>query len=185
AGRVSVNDQSLMRTPIAQEITWDPDLENVMEYAAWIELMYRGRSFHRIREPTFLYRRHRANISDQLDDRDRILRLELQDRYRQRVLARDGALPGATPRWRRAASRTKRALRRLVDPYGDQESLPVSPPAEPHPWIRSPMRLVTHEEPVAGQGEGADMSTDLGTGPDSAAAHARRLDGREYHPSSG
>jgi glycosyltransferase involved in cell wall biosynthesis len=132
AGRVSVTTGSLMRTPLAHETTWDPDLENVMEYAAWMEMMFRGRAFHLITEPTFLYRRHRKNTSDQLGERDRILRLELQERYRQLILARDGALPRATPRWRRAAWRMKWALRqRLGDPFGVQESLAVPGRAEP------------------------------------------------------
>jgi glycosyltransferase involved in cell wall biosynthesis len=112
AGRVSVNDQSLVRSRVAQAITWDPGLENVMVYAAWMELMYRGRSFHRLEEPTFLYRRHRGNISDQVGEGDRVLRLELQRRYRELVLARDRALPRPTSRLHRAIWRVRSAIDR-------------------------------------------------------------------------
>jgi glycosyltransferase involved in cell wall biosynthesis len=112
AGRVSVNDGSLLRSEVAQEITWDPGLENVMVYAAWMELMYRGRSFHRLEEPTFLYRRHRGNISDQVGEGDRLRRLELQRRYRELVLARDGGLPRPTSRLHRAIWRVRSAIDR-------------------------------------------------------------------------
>ena len=87
-GRVAVNDQSLMRTQVAAKATRDPSLENVMVYAAWMELMYRGRSFYRLEEPSFLYRRHEQNISDRIGPDDRQRRLALQQQYRQLVLAR-------------------------------------------------------------------------------------------------
>lgn len=111
-GRVSVNDQSLMRTQVAQEVDWDPSLENVMVYAAWMELMFRGRSFHRLEEPTFLYRRHEQNISDRIGPDDLERRLDLQQRYRKLVLARDGALPRPTSVMRRAMMRVKSAAHR-------------------------------------------------------------------------
>lgn len=112
AGHVSVNDQSLLRTEVVQQIEWEPGLDNVMLYAAWLEMMYRGHSFNLIEEPTFLYRRHRGNISDRLDESDRVRRLELQRSYRERVQARDGVLPRPTPRWRRAIRRVDSAFAR-------------------------------------------------------------------------
>jgi glycosyltransferase involved in cell wall biosynthesis len=112
AGFVAINDQSLIRTDIAQDVTWDPDLENVMMYAAWMQMMARGRSFHLITEPTFLYRRHHRNTSDQLGSRDVALRRKIRGRYRQLFTAHNDGVPAPTPRWRRLVWRARHAVQR-------------------------------------------------------------------------
>ncbi|HYL41196.1 MAG TPA: glycosyltransferase family A protein [Candidatus Binatus sp.] len=98
AGQVSVNDQSLVRTEAARSAPWDPELENVMLYQVWLDLMLNGYRFDRITEPTFLYRRHAANTSDRAaaDPRDAELRELVTRRYRALVLERDGSLPVPT-----------------------------------------------------------------------------------------
>ena len=112
AGFVAINDQSLVRTGIAQDVTWDAGLENVMMYAAWMEMMDRGRSFHLITEPTFLYRRHHGNTSDRLGSRDLALRRALRGRYRQQFSAHIDGVPGPTRRWRRLIWRARHAVPR-------------------------------------------------------------------------
>jgi glycosyltransferase involved in cell wall biosynthesis len=93
AGHLPVNDGSFVRTEVARKATWDPARENTMMYSVWLELLYRGYRFARLTEPTFLYRRHAANISNALDTRDAELRAELLKDYRERVLTRDGHVP--------------------------------------------------------------------------------------------
>lgn len=127
-GRVPINVHSLVRTERARRAPWETELENVMEFQVWLELAFQGCRFDRLTEPTYLHRRHASNMSDQAkrDPRDAELRRLVMERYRRKVLERDGALPAPTvrskperpatdrpprrPLWRRAASR----LRRLV-----------------------------------------------------------------------
>ena len=94
AGRVSVNTHSLVRTVAAREAPWDPALENEYEYQLWLDLMLRGRHFDRLTEPTYLHRRHDAGISNttERDPRDAELRRLVIDRYRAKVLERDGVV---------------------------------------------------------------------------------------------
>jgi len=122
AGRVSVNTHSLVRTAAAREAPWDPDLENEYEYQVWLDLMFRGRRFDRLTEPTYLHRQHASNISQltERDPRDAELRRLVIERYRARVLERDGAIPAPTPRPERPRpaplprpSLARRAARRL------------------------------------------------------------------------
>jgi glycosyltransferase involved in cell wall biosynthesis len=126
SGRNPINDQSLVRREALAGIEWEPDLDNVMVLPVWLELALRGRSFHRLEEPTFLHRRHDENTSDHLDPSDMDLRRQVIARYVPRVIERYGAVPEPThpparqptaapparPLWRRAASRVRRFLRR-------------------------------------------------------------------------
>jgi glycosyltransferase involved in cell wall biosynthesis len=126
SGRNPINDQSLVRREALAGIEWEPDLDNVMVLPVWLELALRGRSFHRLEEPTFLHRRHDENTSDHLDPSDMDLRRQVIARYVPRVIERYGAVPEPTrpparqptaaprarPSWRRAASRVRRFLRR-------------------------------------------------------------------------
>ncbi len=98
AGRVTINDGAMTRTEVVHGLTWDPDLEQVIFYPIWLELLYRGARFIRLTEPTFLYRRHSANVSDTLGERDASQRDMVQERYRRLVLERDGMIPPPTPR---------------------------------------------------------------------------------------
>jgi glycosyltransferase involved in cell wall biosynthesis len=126
SGRNPINDLSLVRLEALAGIEWEPHLDNVMVLPVWLELALRGRSFHRLEEPTFLHRRHDENTSDHLDPSDMDLRRQVIARYVPRVIERYGAVPEATrpparqptaaprarPLWRRAASRVRRFLRR-------------------------------------------------------------------------
>lgn len=127
AGRITVNDGAMTRHELVRDLTWDADLEQVIFYPIWLELLYRDARFTRLTEPTFLYRRHSENVSDQLGERDAATRKSIRDRYRELILQRDGMLPeptaagsrsgpGATrpkrPAWRRAAMRVRSALER-------------------------------------------------------------------------
>lgn len=96
AGRITINDGAMTRTDCVRDMTWDPDLDQVILYPIWLELLYRGARFTRLDEPTFLYRRHDGNISDQLDEVDQAKRESVRERYRALVLARDGAIPEPT-----------------------------------------------------------------------------------------
>ena len=110
AGRITINDGAMTRTDCVRDMTWDPDLDQVILYPIWLELLYRGARFTRLDEPTFLYRRHDGNISDQLDEVDQAKRESVRERYRALVLARDGAIPGPTrPDRRRGHGRARPA----------------------------------------------------------------------------
>jgi glycosyltransferase involved in cell wall biosynthesis len=125
SGRNPINDQSLIRRSALAGIEWEPELDNVMVLPVWLELAFRGSTFRRLDEPTFLHRRHDQNTSDHLDSTDASVRRSVIERYKARVLARDGKLPEPTPRaarppsparprrplWRRAVSAARHALR--------------------------------------------------------------------------
>jgi glycosyltransferase involved in cell wall biosynthesis len=128
AGRITVNDGAMTRTELVHDLSWDPDLEQVIFYPIWLELLFRGARFTRLLEPLFLYRRHGDNVSDQLDERDAELRTRVREHYRDLVLARDGVLPEPTrpvaaspiagtkpvarrPRWQRLAGRLRSSVR--------------------------------------------------------------------------
>jgi glycosyltransferase involved in cell wall biosynthesis len=127
AGRITVNDGAMTRHELVRDLTWEPDLEQVIFYPIWLELLFQGARFTRLTEPTFLYRRHGENVSDVLGERDAGTRESIRDRYRQLVLERDGVLPGpalpepdrgpgsATPQrpaWRRTVTRMRSRLKR-------------------------------------------------------------------------
>ena len=107
-GRISINTHSMLRTDLAREVSWDPELAAVMELPVWFEFMLRDYCFDRLAEPTYLHRRHDKNISDRMsqDPRDAELRRLIIDRYRERVLERDGVIPEPTPTAAPAATRT-------------------------------------------------------------------------------
>lgn len=100
AGRISINTHSLIRTDGARAVPWETEWENVMELQVWLELMFQGCHFDRLTEPTYLHRRHDANMSDRTvrDPRDAELRRLMIERYREKVLERDGAIPEPPPR---------------------------------------------------------------------------------------
>lgn len=118
-GRITVNDGAMTRAALVQQLTWDPAMDQEIFYPIWLELLYRGARFTKLDEPTFLYRRHSANVSDQLDERDVEQRRGIRERYVALVVARDGAIPLPTPRPNpterapRPASPPRRLLRRM------------------------------------------------------------------------
>lgn len=122
ANAMTVNDGAMTRTELVRDVRWDAGLAQQLLLPVWLELLYRGARFARLTEPTFLYRRHDANVSDLVDEAELAMRRPIVDEYRARVLARDGVIPPPTPKapapfagpsapaWRRAAGRAKRSL---------------------------------------------------------------------------
>lgn len=114
-----VNDHCLVATDAARDV-WNVDLEKAMMFGGWLELAYRGARFVRISEPTYLYRRHSRNMSDEVDPRFLEIRERLVQDYRARVMTRDGRIPGPSLQLRtrrriapvaRAVLRASRAMR--------------------------------------------------------------------------
>ena len=126
-GRMTINDGAMTRAELTHDLPWDPTLAQQVLFPIWCELLFRGARFTRLVEPTFLYRRHAANISDRVGEAERARRMGMAAEYRTRVLARDGTLPAPTarptpivagapkparPLFRRVGSRLRRAVRR-------------------------------------------------------------------------
>jgi hypothetical protein len=66
ADRVTANDGSLLRRSALDGIGLRPERERAMMLTLWLALAHAGRRFSTIEEPTWLYRRHAANMSGQL-----------------------------------------------------------------------------------------------------------------------
>ena len=96
-GRITVNDGAMTRTELTRDLPWDSELDQVIFYPIWLELLFRGARFTRLTEPSFLYRRHTDNASDRLEAGDAAHRALVQQRYRELILERDGVLPEPTP----------------------------------------------------------------------------------------
>lgn len=96
AGHNPVNDHALQRTATCRSV-WDPANGEAAPFAAWLELLYRGAGFERVMDPTFLYRRHRGNMSVTRNPEFAVSLMSLRARYREQVRLRDGRVPG--PPW--------------------------------------------------------------------------------------
>lgn len=109
-----VNDHCLVTTDVAREV-WNAGLEKAMMFGGWLELVYRGARFVRITEPTYLYRRHDRNMSDEVDPRFVELRRRLVEEYRARTMARDGRVhaPSLQLRARRRIAPFARFIARI------------------------------------------------------------------------
>lgn len=115
----AINDHTLVRRDAIDGV-WRPELEKAMMFGGYLEMLYRGCRFVRLGEPTYLYRRHDRNMSDEVDPRFTAIREELVAAYRARVLERDGRLPVpssgirvrelAGPRLRGLVRRVRRAI---------------------------------------------------------------------------
>jgi glycosyltransferase involved in cell wall biosynthesis len=81
AGQVWANDQSLVRRSALEGIRWRPERERAMLMTMWLALASAGRKFTSLDEPTWLYRRHATNLSNQLTEHDMSLRLEAMAEY--------------------------------------------------------------------------------------------------------
>ncbi|NUP46949.1 MAG: glycosyltransferase [Catenulispora sp.] len=93
-GRIDVNDGAFVRTELIQAVELDPALLAQMLYPVWATLLIEGRKFVYSRTPTFLYRRHDANISNvNKDSEDAALRKSLQEKYQALALERLGSVP--------------------------------------------------------------------------------------------
>lgn len=73
-GQVSANDGSLLRRSALGGITWRPERERAMLMTMWLALAKADRKFATLSEPTWLYRRHDANMSNHLSEHDASLR---------------------------------------------------------------------------------------------------------------
>lgn len=123
AGHTLVNDGSLVAHDLVADLDWDASLEGQMLLPIWGELMLAGRRFDRVTEPTWLYRRHGANISSAaLSPHDLGRRAEAQERLRQRALDMLGSVPQSpyaaqlaekSARAERSRRLTHRVVRRL------------------------------------------------------------------------
>ncbi len=89
-----VNDGAMMRTTVAQSVTWDPAREILMMYHVWIQLLFAGRTFVVNRSPTFLYRQHAASLSANMGKREAELRAQLIAESRALAIERWGRVPG-------------------------------------------------------------------------------------------
>jgi hypothetical protein len=114
-----VNDHCLVSTDVGRPV-WNADLEKAMMFGGWLELAYRGARFTRLKEPTYLYRRHTTNMSDTDDPRFTAFRKQLVHDYSERVARRDGSVPGPSIRLRarRLVASPARAVLRLTSQFG-------------------------------------------------------------------
>lgn len=78
-GKVTVNDGALVRTSSA--VPFRPERERAMMMTFWLGMISAGRTFAAIQEPTWLYRRHDGNLSNQRSERDNRLRYEALAEY--------------------------------------------------------------------------------------------------------
>ena len=93
-GRIKVNDGAFVRTELVKAVGLDPALLAQMMYPVWATLLIDKRKFTYSKTPTFLYRRHSANISDvNKDAEDAALRRMLQEKYQALALEKLGAVP--------------------------------------------------------------------------------------------
>lgn len=88
-----VTDGSTVRTELVRDLTWDVSLKGMMLLPLWVRLMLDGRVFARTDVPTWLYRRHDDNISDQWSESDREIRSRVVAELQALVVAELGHLP--------------------------------------------------------------------------------------------
>lgn len=81
-GQVSVNDGALVRRDAIGDIEFRPERERAMMMTFWLAMAAKGAKFGVISEPTWLYRRHDTNLSNQRSDHDNALRREAMQEYR-------------------------------------------------------------------------------------------------------
>lgn len=93
AGKIMINDGAMTRTELAQQMEWDPTLDQVVLYPVWLGLLSSGARTTRLTEPTWLYRRHERNISRGIDANDAAQRRSVRDRFAALLLDREGRLP--------------------------------------------------------------------------------------------
>jgi hypothetical protein len=72
--RVTINDGALVRRDAA--IEFHPERERATMLTFWLGMLAQGRKFTSIDEPTWLYRRHAGNLSNQRSEHDNEFRRE-------------------------------------------------------------------------------------------------------------
>lgn len=78
-GDVRVNDGALVRTESA--VKFRPERERAMMMTFWLAMAAKGCKFGVVTEPTWLYRRHATNLSNQRSAHDNELRREAMAEY--------------------------------------------------------------------------------------------------------
>lgn len=75
-GDVRCNDGAFVRRDSLGEIAFRPERELTMMMTFWLAMAHGGRRFGVVEEPTWLYRRHRHNLSDRPGRKDEKWRRE-------------------------------------------------------------------------------------------------------------
>jgi hypothetical protein len=97
AGHTTVNDGSLVPHDLVKGLDWDVTLLGQMLVPIWGELMLAGHTFGVVEEPTWIYRRHGANLSSgALSVEDRELRAAVRARLAERAMEVLGHIPPST-----------------------------------------------------------------------------------------
>lgn len=78
ANSVAANDGSLVRRSALDGIGWRPDLGRAMMLSRWLSLASAGKSFSTITEPTWLYRRHKGQLSARFTHDEKFMALRRQ-----------------------------------------------------------------------------------------------------------
>jgi hypothetical protein len=138
-GRIDVNDGAFVRTELIQAVELDPALLAQMLYPVWATLLIDRRRFTFSRTPTFLYRRHDANISNvNKDSEDSALRSALQEKYQALAMERLGSVP--PPRkvdW----ARHRREWRYSKKGYVRWRMAATELAVKRNPWVRKAFRM--------------------------------------------
>ena len=115
-GRITINDGALVRTELFQAGPWDPSLDQAVILPVWLTLMTQDIKSTTVTEPTWLYRRHDANISSTLPPEDRSQRSHVIDSFRQAYLDRGERVPASLTQIRRDENEayTEQARRRAI-----------------------------------------------------------------------
>jgi hypothetical protein len=134
-GKIMVNDGAMVRTSLAQPLPWDPTLGQAVLYPIWLRLLAGGARATTLKETTWLYRRHGANISLSRSNSE-AARLKVQQDFREEWAARGLPLPQPTPEVRPSPPRpravrplaTAPAPRRLVTRVRTRLAKVIAPP---------------------------------------------------------
>ncbi|WP_418060574.1 glycosyltransferase family 2 protein [Pimelobacter simplex] len=111
AGHTWMNDGSFVAHELVRDLDWDVALEAHMLVPIWGRLLLDGRRFGQVREATWLYRRHDANISQTAHSpHDRALREKVLGRLAEDTRAVLGEVPASPYAERLAAEAEERRL---------------------------------------------------------------------------
>ena len=95
AGSIAINDGAMVRTDLFQAGPWDASLDQQVIYPVWLTLMTLGVRATSLTEPTWLYRRHDANISDAPVAEDGAQRVAVVAPFRAAYLDRGERVPAS------------------------------------------------------------------------------------------
>jgi glycosyltransferase involved in cell wall biosynthesis len=95
AGSIAINDGAMVRTDLFQAGPWDASLDQQVIYPVWLTLLTDGARATSLTEPTWLYRRHDANISDAPVAEDGAQRAAVVAPFRAAYLDRGERVPAS------------------------------------------------------------------------------------------